>query len=164
VWPRAIALKAKHVLEHPAVGVASTIAHEGTHVRIRRRGIRTTDTNRWRIEHRCAREQIDCLRRIAAAFPELAADAEYYIAHMEQDLRSPTPWYEPSQKWARIRTVLVEYGASARTLWLFDALRPERVAEPRTRTDPDPCSSASSSPSATRCHTRARASSRPYGT
>jgi hypothetical protein len=125
-WPRAVVLNATLVKDHPALWAAAGIVHEATHVRLRGAGIRTTDANRSRVEGRCMVEEIAFLRRVGAD-PHHAAHAQHYIEGVERALSAPRPWYEPGERWHRIRELLVAESVPGWLLWLFDGLRPTRA-------------------------------------
>ncbi len=119
-WPTAITFDAKTLLEQPPLWAASTIVHEGTHARLRRSGIHTTDATRARVEHRCVAEQIDLLRRVPTQHREQAVK---WIEWNESKLAAKAPWYEPATRRANLRSELATRGAPD---WLLRLVAPGR--------------------------------------
>ena len=115
-WPTAITFDATSLLEQPVLWAASTLAHEGTHARLRRAGVHTTAANRARVERRCVSEELDLLHRV----PEQHRDeARRWIAWSKASLLAPAPWYEPATRRADLRKALAARGAPEWLLWFF---------------------------------------------
>lgn len=107
---RVCIVDAEYILANGPVAVAMLLLHEATHGRLDVWRIRTTSTNVARVEHLCARAEIDFGSRVTGG--EL---------HVQRVLRSlEKRWWEPAQTSARQRRRLAQLKVPAWTLRLYD--------------------------------------------